>query len=381
MKRNASLSALLPLIVMSGNAYAQAVTTGAPGVVYQNPAVYPTATPVYATPAQTYTTTSTGQTVATPTYTTTTPTYISSPSPYVVNSTYPSTINYSASLPGQPIGAFSQGTLPGQAYFNPNNPTQSFIPPQYNPNVGAPGNPGGQQPSILQQIYPQPANPNISTAQAAPPPAAPPLQITQIPYEYVAPPESYTPGLATIKDHKWVVSDFLYKLSYDINVKVEIIKPAGKYVPLSETLLEKRITDVFQDADVPINTEPEDEACRPPLPMFYVLIMAYPCDKRCIGFVSAQLYEEARPQRIDIDLNGVWQTITWERQALVASACDEFEMEIGETLEQIAEAFSDKFSYYHPVEEQPCFPPVKTARETETYERYYNPDYRCGICK
>src|SRR5262249_55362904 len=126
--------------------------------------------------------------------------------------------------------------------------------------------------------------------------------------------------------------------------------------------------------------EPTPLDCSPPLPMFYVLIMAYPCDKRCVGFVSAQLYEVAKPERIDIDLNGVWQTITWERQALVASSCDDFANEVGMTIDEIAAAFADRFQFYHRVEERLCFPRPKTAQEEEEYNRIYNPNYKSCEC-
>ena len=135
-----------------------------------------------------------------------------------------------------------------------------------------------------------------------------------------------------------------------IGIEVEIIKPQGKYVPLSEGQLKQRIASLFQDADIdPVAIQMN---CQPPLPMLYVLIMAYPCDKRIVGFISAQLYEEAKPMRIDMDLNGVWQTITWERQALVAAADKDFTQEVQETVTEMIISFTDRFKYYHPVDKE-----------------------------
>ena len=226
-------------------------------------------------------------------------------------------------------------------------------------------------------MYPQPANPNVSAA--APLPQAPPLQVTLPPYEYIAPPQSYQPGLATIKDRQWAVSDFLYKLPPNINVQVEVIKPVSQYLPVSQEQLERRITDIFQNSG--INTTPDLVDCRPPLPMFYVIFMGYSCGRHCVGVVTAQLYEDAKPSRIDVDLNGVWQTITWERQVLVASACDDFSIEVGLAVDDLANKFADRFKYYNPPLERPCFPPVQTEAELNEYNRYFNPDYRCGCSR
>ena len=78
MKRNTSKSAILTLFALTGKCFAQTVTSGTPGVVYQNPSIYPTAQPVYATPATpTYTTTAPTNTAATPTYTDNSYTYSS----------------------------------------------------------------------------------------------------------------------------------------------------------------------------------------------------------------------------------------------------------------------------------------------------------------
>lgn len=218
--------------------------------------------------------------------------------------------------------------------------------------------------SLLPQLYPQPAKPKpIAETPTGEQPA---LVTREIPYETIAPPESYLPGLMTIRDRRWTTTDYFYNLPINIGVRVEVIKPQGRYMPISDKQIEKRVTGVFEDAG--IDTVANILDCSPPLPVFQVIVMAYPCDRRCVGVITAQLFEEAKPARIDVDLNGVWQAITWERQALVATTCEEFAHEVGETVEQMAGAFADRFSYYHLPEEKPCFP---LPPNEDQYRRYY----------
>lgn len=217
-------------------------------------------------------------------------------------------------------------------------------------------------PSVVQQIYPQPAQPTatlttgmpttISTENAAAQVA--PLQIQQLPLQYVAPPDALLPGFLTIKNSKWTLTDYFYNLSQYIGVKVEVVKPEGRYIPLSDKLLETRIKGILQD--VSITTDALDIPCQPPSPMFYVLVMAYPCERRCVGFITMQLLEIVTPQRLgDVEINGIMQAITWEKTALIASSCDDFAQEVGETIDQYTRSFADSYKFYHPVEEQPCF--------------------------
>jgi hypothetical protein len=311
MKFKLGLLPLLPLM-MAANGHAQTVVQSYP--------TYPS--------TQTYTSyPSTQATTSTQTY---------PPITYQNSLTAPPVTNPATSLPGQP-STISTG-LPGQP-----TSSQSTLPG----NSTTP-----TSPSLLQSLYPQPAVPPSPNAPVQAP--SPGLKFNPKPFENISGPESYLPGIATIKDKKWVVTDFLYNLTPNIGVKVEIIKPQGKYIPLSEGQLEQRIANLFQDADIdPVAIQMN---CQPPLPMLYVLIMAYPCDKRIVGFISAQLYEEAKPMRIDMDLNGVWQTITWERQALVVAADKDFTQEVHETVTDMIVSFTERFKYYHPVDERECFP-------------------------
>ena len=71
--------------------------------------------------------------------------------------------------------------------------------------------------------------------------------------------------------------------------------------------------------------------------------------------VTAQLYEVARPERIDEDLSGVWQVVTWERQELVASSCDDFADEIDKTITGMTEAFIAQYNHFNPIPTRECF--------------------------
>ena len=180
-----------------------------------------------------------------------------------------------------------------------------------------------------------------------------PLIVPVPAYAQVNPPDTWSPGLATIKDGKWSVTDFLYNLSPNIGVKVQVVKPEYRYIPLSDVLLERKVASQFQDAF--LTPTAIAQPCEPPLPVYNVTVMAYPCERRCVGVVTAQLFEVARPDRIDEDLSGVWQVVTWERQELVASSCDDFAQEIEGTIRGMTEAFIAQYNHYNPIPERKCF--------------------------
>ena len=271
--------------------------------------------------------------------------------------TTPPINNPANTLPGAPTS--SSFSLPGLPSSD-----QSSLP----------GQPAYTTPSLLQELYPIPSQP---TAQNQPQPLNTPsssLLLQPVPYETIAPPTTYLPGIATIKDKQWMVSDYLYNLPPNIGIKVEVIKPGGKYIPLAAERAENRIAEIFQEAQI---NPPLIYECQPPLPMFYVLVMVYPCDRRCVAFVTAQLYEIAKPARIDIDLNGVWQAVTWERQTLVASSCEDFAHEVMAAIEDIVYAFTNRFNFYHPPLERPCYPSPPNTRADKLYKKYYEERTPC----
>jgi hypothetical protein len=234
----------------------------------------------------------------------------------------------------------------------------SALYPQLSPQNAAP--PGSPQAAAinaapLQQAYPQPAQVtgNTQGSSTLQTPKGQGLQIRSFPLQDVAPPDILTPGFSTIKEGKWVVHDFFYNLTPYIGVKVELLKPNDRHIPLDPIALENMIKGMFQSG----NIVPDALVipCQPPAPLFHVLIMAYPCDNRYVGFVTAHLYELGKVERIAEDFNGLWQVITWERQALVTSNYEGFSQEINNILVSITDSFVKKFSYYHPVEERPCF--------------------------
>ncbi len=273
--------------------------------------------------------------------------------------TTPPLTNPSTTLPGAPTS--SSFGLPGQETTSQTVAPGNFTTPT--------------SPSLLDQLYQQPAQPNLETQPQ--PTISPTLTVQQIPYESIKPPTTYLPGLATIKNKRWMVTDYLYNLTPNIGVKVELIKPESKYIPLSANLLEKKIATIFDGGQ--IKSFPEITDCHPPLPIFYVLVMAYPCEKRVVAFVSAQLYEVAQPSRIDFDLNGVWQVVTWERQFVVASASEDFARQVITAIEEVASSFTKTFQFYHPPLERPCFPASSSPKDVEIYQKYY--ETKAPYCK
>lgn len=276
-------------------------------------------------------------------------------------------------VPGAPAAPFtSTVSTPTYGTINPVGVTTTGYSPYYPNYPTTPTATTSLIPStVLQQGYPQPAFPGTGysgggygTAPTGFSSVRPPqvtatetpanLVIAQFPLQVVAPEEKYAPGLATIKNGRWVVNHVFYNLSPYIGVKVELIKPEDRYTPLSDKQLDEIVRRVFSESR--LSTEGFiPPPCSPVLPMFYVVVMAYPCERSCIAMVTAQLYENAKPRRVDFDINGVWQMISWEQQALVVSACEDFEQEVGQTIEKMAREFGQSFMAANPLDETPCF--------------------------
>lgn len=282
--------------------------------------------------------------------------------PYSIYNT-PSQSFPSFSVPGNPTPNYT--FVNGQSYQSanlPNSPSTLQIPTSQTSASGS----TGQSSTLTQQVYPQPAQPSSTTQQGQAPTQNPVfIQLPTLPLQSVSPPDLLSPGLATIKKNKWTTSDYFQDLPEAIGVKVEILKPKDRYIPLSESVLEGKVQQIFQNAGItPYSIL---LPCEPPLPFFHITVMAYPCERRCIGSVIAQLYEKGAPDRIKEEVNGIWQIITWQRQTLVSVACEEFNREITETIEVMANDFADTFKRFHPPEERPCFDVKKNPYKNYPY--------------
>lgn len=256
-----------------------------------------------------------------------------------------------------------------QSYPPTTNPSQTYTNTiKSNPagTAALPGNDTSLIPTatqLLQQVYPPPPNQNMNpTAQPAPtntsqpPTPQQPLKILPWSDENVKPLESWLPGIATIKNNKWIVTDYFYNLPSEIGIKIDIVHPQGTKIPLSEMSIDRLIRGMFDELQ--ITGEAPKVHCQPPLPTLYVLIMAYPCERTCVGFVSMQLLEKGQPARINLDLDGVWQVVTWARQGMVVSSCEEFAAEITSQIREMMDGFLTSYHFYHPAPAtRPCFPP------------------------
>jgi hypothetical protein len=272
----------------------------------------------------------------------------------------------STTAPYQTLGA------PGESFPSFNSPSPTFQ--SFNTSTIGGYNPVPASGTLLQQVYPATTQQPFVSPSTLPgalpgtpglPPGAEttglPLMIREVPRQNVAPPDLIAAGLATIKQGKWVISDFFYNLSEFIGVRVEILKPQDKNIPLNGSTIERQIKSILENV-ANISTEANIVPCGPPLPVFHVLIMAYPCHNCCVGFVTAQLVERGRPERMQLDVNGIWQIITWERQTLVASNCEDFANQISSAVNDMTIAFANRFAYYHPRPEIPCFNVSENSR-------------------
>jgi hypothetical protein len=266
-----------------------------------------------------------------------------------------------------PTGPYQTTGAPGEAFPSFNIPSPTFS--SFNTSTVGGYSPVPASGTVLQQLYPMPSNPLVNTMGATGPaaatvpgttPPAPgalgaglPLTLREVNYQNVLPPDVLAPGLATIKDGKWITSDFFYNLGGNIGVRVEILAPPEQNLFINGDSIEQRVKGILETGN--IMTEAADVSCEPPLPMFHVFIMAYACHNRCVAFITAQLFEKGKPDRFELDINGLWQMITWQRQTLVASSCDNFHTEVSDAVGAITQSFADRYKLYHPVDEIPCF--------------------------
>lgn len=256
----------------------------------------------------------------------------------------------------------------GQTYPTTTTPAQSYTN-TVRSNPAGTANPPGNDTSLiptatqlLDQVYPPPPRQQsaqtTTTPTTATKPETPkkPLKIHPWSDESVRPLESWLPGIATIKDNKWIVGDYFYNLSSDISVRIDVVHPRNTSIPVTEGAIDKLVRGMLEETN--IRPEAQKAQCQPALPTLYILVMAYPCDRVCVGFVSMQLFEKGQPARIDIDLDGVWQVITWARQGLVVAECEDFSKEVLGQIEEILGSFLKTYRFYHaPEPTRHCFPP------------------------
>lgn len=152
------------------------------------------------------------------------------------------------------------------------------------------------------------------------------------------------PGLVRFSIDKWVGSDYLYSLSPNIGVVVELVNPNNIPHNIDIDLIKQNIETIFSYSG--INPVAESIGGGPPLPFFHLLIFASPVENSYVFSISGRLFEDVRLARLNVKLPGTWQAITWEKQELVVASKALFFEQLWATSKQIAESFTQRVNFF-----------------------------------
>lgn len=153
------------------------------------------------------------------------------------------------------------------------------------------------------------------------------------------------PGLLVNINGKWEGSPYLYNMPQNIGVVIEVVKPGGKDYPVDHVRLRNDVADVFIKAGI----QPQSLAIGndPPLPFFHVLIYIYPGDDIYTAAIAGRLFEKVKLARLDYNLPGTMQAITWEQMNLLITSEAQFDTQLSATLAGIAKAFTDGVAHFN----------------------------------
>ena len=185
--------------------------------------------------------------------------------------------------------------------------------------------------------YERPKAAPTDTKAVLPAPVKPPPEVPQH-ADYLH------PGILVNLNGAWEGSDHLLNLSSNIGVYVKMIKPEEETLDINEKDLQKEVESIFGDAAI----KPLTMAAvgKPPLPAFEMEIFVYPIDKGYAAFIDGRLFESVILERFKMDPNMAFQAITWEKQSLIVSPKEKFPEQLTKTVQEIAEAFVNRFQVY-----------------------------------
>lgn len=157
--------------------------------------------------------------------------------------------------------------------------------------------------------------------------------------------EVYThPGIVVLKDGVWEGNDYLYNLTNQIGISVEINKPAAVTIDLSETNLKSIVEASFRKGSIsPIARSIEDE---PSLPFFHIQILIYPIENGYAVVCEARLFEAVSTKRAILERGSALQVITWEKQTLMVLPIDKAVSQVEKTVGNMSDGFVQLFQFY-----------------------------------
>lgn len=179
---------------------------------------------------------------------------------------------------------------------------------------------------------------------AAPPKFVPPPKI-KIPQQEMQSIEIdfMSPGVVAVQGGQWLGNEHLLGVSPRIGVVVEVVKPPGIQLPISEDNIRDHVARILKAGGVhPMR----DFYGVTPLPFFHIILMITPIEKGYAVFVAGRLFEEVQLNRVHFKPGTTFQAITWEKQELVILPKEQITSELSKWLDSIANAFVERFKAY-----------------------------------
>ena len=147
------------------------------------------------------------------------------------------------------------------------------------------------------------------------------------------------PGVVALEGGEWVGNDHLFGISNNIGVIVEIVKPEGVKIPITEERVQKQIGQMLKAANINPRLQIVGST---PLPYLHVLIMLNPIENGYAAYIATRLFESVVLQRFHLKVGTTFQAITWERQEFIVFPTEQFQEQIGKVLQSMITTFIDR---------------------------------------
>ncbi|MBA3238929.1 MAG: hypothetical protein H0T62_11370 [Parachlamydiaceae bacterium] len=152
------------------------------------------------------------------------------------------------------------------------------------------------------------------------------------------------PGLVRFSIDRWVGSDYLYDLPSNIGVVVELVVPQELAGVFSTDRIRDEVNTIFSNIGITPLSEAIGE--QPPLPFFHLVAFIVPVEGSYVLSLSGRLFENVTLPRINFQLSGTWQAITWEKQAIIVSSKNQLSDQLYGTAKEIAVLFAGKVLHF-----------------------------------
>jgi hypothetical protein len=147
------------------------------------------------------------------------------------------------------------------------------------------------------------------------------------------------PGIAALQGGQWVGNDHLFGISNNIGVIVEIVKPVGVTIPITEERVQKQIGQMLKTGHINPRLQIVGST---PLPYLHVLIMLNPIENGYAAYIAVRLFEPVALQRFHLKIGTTFQAITWERQEFIVFPTEQFQEQIGKVLQSMMMTFIER---------------------------------------